>query len=88
MNLKTTKKCKNCRFCRLLYIKYYYHFVRGRVRYCVQNATFTNAEHSCAQWQKRKPQYILSANRFHEAEENLEYLCEYANTPERPEKIF
>ena len=76
MERKKSKKCETCNACKQLYRNYCYKFWGYGKYYCTFRGVLTERENSCEQWQLKKTEEDLSAERFNEVQKDIEFLIE------------
>lgn len=74
--MRPTKICRNCNACKKLYLRTQYRLGQTKYYYCQIYDDFTETENSCVNWRKKIKQLKFSAQRFDQAEKDLNKLIE------------
>ena len=69
--------CATCQSCRQVYAGFCKLWAQ-RKYYCTQREEMIDQADSCEHWQRKRPQYALSLQRFDEVERDLLFLLECA----------
>ena len=74
--------CKDCIACEQLYTRTRLRFWRCSGLFCAAHERFVSAEDGCSEWQPKKTDYDVSAERFDKATEDIEYMTDCYETGE------
>ena len=69
--------CKNCNSCKQIYSAfggYDYYIPTNKPHICSLNDEFVNCDGSCENWQEKRNDYSITAERFEAAKEDLAYI--------------